>query len=98
MYSSNYKGVLFIEGIPENCTILQDISTEINDIFGQSQLKSLDDVKDKMLQIAVKLGGNAVVDFKYGQKSNFWKSLFAVDDVSWYATGKVAIVDMNETA
>ena len=92
MYCSEYKGVLFIEGMPENCRILCDISTEINECFGQSQLKSLDDVKEKMIVAVQKAGGNAVVDFKYGQKSSFWKSLFALDDVAWYASGKIAIV------
>ena len=92
MYSSVYKGVLFVEGMPENCTVIQDISTEINELFGQSQLKSLDHVKDKMVEVVKSAGGNAVVDFKYGQKSTFWKSLFGLDGVMWYASGKIAIV------
>ena len=92
MYSSEYKGVLFFEGMPENCTIIRNISTEINEFFGQSQLKSLDDVKDRMIEIVKSSGGNAVVDFKYGQKSTFWKSLFGMDDVMWYASGKIAII------
>ena len=92
MYSAEYKGVLFVEGIPENCTIIRDISTEINEFFGQSQLKSLDDVKDKMIQVVRTCGGNAVIDFKYGQKSSFWKSLFGLDNVMWYASGKIAII------
>ena len=92
MYRSEYKGVLFFEGTPENCTIIRNISTEINEFFGQSQLKSLDDVKDRMIEIVKSSGGNAVVDFKYGQKSTFWKSLFGMDDVMWYASGKIAII------
>ncbi len=92
MYKAEYKGVLFIEGMPEGCTVIRDISTEINEFFGQSQLKSLDDVKDKMVHAVRKCEGNAVVDFKYGQRSSFWKSLFGFDDVMWYASGKIAIV------
>ena len=69
-----------------------DISTEINEFFGQSQLKSLDDVKEKMIHVVAKYGGNAVVDFKYGQRLSFWKSLFRVDGVMWYASGKIAII------
>ena len=64
MYSSEYKGVMFIEGMPENCQILKEISTEINEFFGQSQLKSLDNIKDKMVDIVRSEGGNAIVDFK----------------------------------
>jgi hypothetical protein len=92
MYSAEYKGILFVEGMPENCTVIRDISTEINEFFGQSQLKSLDDVKDRMVYVVAKCGGNAVVDFKYGQRSSFWKSLFGLDDVMWYASGKIAII------
>lgn len=51
MYSSEYKGVMFIEGMPENCQVLKEISTEINELFGQSQLKSLDNIKGKMVDI-----------------------------------------------
>ena len=39
------------------------------------------------------LGGNAVVEFKYGQKSSFWQSLLGLDDVSWYASGKIARIN-----
>ena len=92
MYSAEYKGIIFIEGIPKGCVILHEISTEINEFFAQSQLKSLDNVKDRMVQIVVNSGGNAVVDFKYGQRSSFWKSLLGLDGVLWYASGKIAII------
>lgn len=92
MYSSEYKGVMFIEGMPENCQVLKEISTEINEFFGQSQLKSLDNIKDKMVDIVRSEGGNAIVDFKYGQRSSFWKTLFSLDDVYWFASGKIAVV------
>lgn len=92
MYSAEYKGVMFVEGMPENCTVLKDISTEITGIFNNSQLKSLNDVKDRMVTVVQQAGGNAVVDFKYGQKSSFWKSLFSLDDVTWHASGKIAIL------
>lgn len=92
MYSSEYKGVMFIEGIPENCQVLKEISTEINELFGQSQLKSLDDIKDKMIDIVRREGGNAIVDFKYGQRSSFWKSFFSLDAVHWFASGKIALI------
>ena len=88
MYSSEYKGVMFIEGIPENCQVLKEISTEINELFGQSQLKSL----DKMVDIVRREGGNAIVDFKYGQRSSFWKSFFSLDAVHWFASGKIALI------
>lgn len=96
MYYSEFNGIFFIEGIPRNAKIIRDISTDINEFFGQSQLKSLDDIKLKMVNAVQVSGGNAVIDFKYGQRSSFWKSLFALDDVQWFATGKIAVVDPSQ--
>lgn len=93
MYCTKYKGVYFVEGIPLVTKNIRNISTEINQFFGQSQLKSLDDIKDKMVDIVKASGGNAVIDFKYVQKSSFWKSLFSLDDVSWFASGTIALID-----
>lgn len=93
MYSAEYKGIYFVEGIPPGSRLIGDISTEINETLGQSQLKSLDDVKEKMVELVRRGGGNAVVNFKYGQKSNFWKSLLSLDDVRWVASGKIAEID-----
>jgi hypothetical protein len=41
-------------------------------------------------------GGNSVIDFKYGQRSTFWKSLLGMDDVMWYGSGKVARINPTE--
>ena len=92
MYQSEYQGVLFIEGTPDEFEALGPVQVSI-DGFGltQAQLMTLDDVKDLMLSKVRELGGNAVVDFKYGQKSvGFWKSLMSLDDVAWYGTGTIA--------
>jgi Ni,Fe-hydrogenase III component G len=96
MYSAEYKGIYFVEGMPNSTRVIQDISTEINQFFSQSQLKTLDDVKEQMINVVENQGGNAVVDFRYGQKSSFWKSLIAVDDVRWFASGKIAIINPDE--
>lgn len=96
MYSAEYKGIYFVEGIPKSARIIREISTEINQFFGQNQLKSLDDVKARMVDAVKTSGGNAVVDFKYGQKSSFWKSLIAMDDVHWFASGKIAAINPDE--
>ena len=96
MYFSKYKGIHFVEGIPASAKIIREISTEINELFSGSQLKSLDDVKERMVDIVKQSGGNAVINFKYGQKSSFWKSIFALDNVYWFASGKIAKIDPNE--
>ena len=57
------------------------------------QLKDLDDVKRLMAKRVREQGGNAVVDFRYGQRSvGFWRSLIDRDDVSWYGEGNIALL------
>lgn len=93
MYYSQFDGIYFVEGSLPDAEVIREISTSINEFFGQSQLKSLDDVKRKMVNAVRALGGNAIVEFKYGQKSSFWQSLLGLDDVSWYASGKIARIN-----
>ncbi len=62
-------------------------------MIGSAQLKDLDDVERIMAEKARNAGGNAIVDFKYGQRSvGFVRSLFQRDDVNWYGEGKIAVV------
>jgi hypothetical protein len=93
MYWSIHGGVYFVEGSPEKHLPLSPISTELNDFFAQNQLRTLDDLKDRMASHAQSLGGNAVISFKYGQRSSVWKSLFGMDNVLWYGSGEVARID-----
>ncbi len=93
MYFSEYKGIYFVEGLPAGAERFVPINTEINSIFGHNQLKSLNDVKDRLVSPVREAGGNAVVNFQYGQRSSFWKSLFGMDDVYWYASGEIARID-----
>lgn len=93
MYISEYKSIYFIEGAPQEAVEIEYISTEINGIFSQSQLRTLDDLKEKMIKRVLSKGGNCVVSFKYGQRSTFWKSLFGLDNVVWYGSGVVATMD-----
>ena len=99
MYYDYYHGVYFCEGRPIGAKTIKPVSTRLDGwLFSQSQLKSLDDVKDAMVGEVRKLGGNSVVDFKYYQKSSFWRSLFSVDDVRWEATGIIARIDLCHIA
>jgi uncharacterized protein YbjQ (UPF0145 family) len=46
-----------------------------------------------MAEKAKACGANAIIDFKYGQRSvGFLASLFQRDDVNWYGTGQAAKV------
>lgn len=93
-YISVYKGVIFIEGSESSARILQDI--EYNKKFSyNAQLKTLDSVKDQLADKTLALGGNAVLNFKYGQRSSGWfKSiLLSLDDnIKWYGSGTAAII------
>lgn len=93
MYYAELQGVYFVEGSPAGAVPIGPVSTELNGFFSQNQLKTLDDVKVRLCALVRERGGNAVVDFKYGQRSTFWKGLFGMDNVMWYATGTIARID-----
>ena len=93
MYTTVFEGIKFVEGCPPGTRVLMPIRIEIGGVFTSAQLKNLDDVKRIMVQQTKRTSGNAVVDFKYGQRSvGFWRSLIDRDDVHWYGEGKIAIV------
>ncbi len=93
MYISEYRGVYFIEGAPPEAAFIESFTSELNGFFSQNHLKSLDHVKEKMRDYVLSKGGNCVIDFKYGQRSTFWKSLLGMDNVMWYGSGSVARID-----
>ena len=96
IHYSKYEDVYFIEENIDNVNVVQHIETEINQFFGQSQLKSLPDVKKKMYNIIKKYNGNAIINFKYGQRSTFWKSIFGLDDVLWYGIGDIVFLSNDD--
>lgn len=93
-YIAVYKEIIFIEGEEPLAKELEKIEYKKRFSFN-SQIKTLDCVKDQLAEQAIKLGGNAVVKFKYGQKSYGWfrASLCSIDDnIKWYGNGVVAII------
>lgn len=96
MHISEYDGIYFVEGIPPEARIIGNISTVLDGAFRNAQLKNLDDVKKAMAEQVRSYGGNAVVDFKYGQHSTgFWQSLFSLDNVCWKGEGKIACINLS---
>lgn len=93
-YTSLYKGIIFIEGFEPSAKILMNI--EYKKMFSfNSQNQTLDHVKDQLIKKTISLGGNAVINFKYGQKSYGWfeSSLLRLDDnIKWYGSGTAAII------
>jgi hypothetical protein len=91
MYSTIFEGITFVEGCPTRAKIIRPIRVEIGGVFTSAQLRNLDDVKRLMTQQVRAAGGNAVIEFKYGQRSvGFWALIIDRDDVHWYGEGKIA--------
>lgn len=93
-YTTVYNGIIFIEGREPSAKIISSVEYKKRFSYN-SQIKTLDCVKEQLSEKAIELGGNAVVEFKYGQKSAGWfrASLLALDDdVKWYGSGYVAVL------
>lgn len=93
-YASIYKGIIFVEGEDPTAQLLGEIEYKKNFTYN-SQIQGLDCVKDQLVDKTVALGGNAVLYFKYGQKSVGWfrASLLSLDDnIKWYGSGVAAIL------
>ena len=96
MYFSEYEGVYFVEGMPKGAIVIENITTVVDGYFPYAQFRSLDDVKREMALQAKRKGGNAVVEFKYGQSTGcflVFLSLFSLDNVRWRGEGKIAKVN-----
>ena len=98
MHFAELNGVFFIEGRPVECRVIGPVSVELNGAFSQAQLKSLDDVKIELARLVSSKGGNCVADFKYGQRSTFWGSLWGMDKVAWYGSGTIGSIAPSELA
>ena len=86
-------GIAFYEGRPPSASCMQNIEARIGGILKSAQLSTLDDVKRVLASQAKQLGANAVVDFRYGQKSvGIFASIFSRDDVNWHGSGVAAVV------
>lgn len=94
MHFTVQDGISFYEGMPDNCEPIDSVKVEIGGmLITQAQLKTLKDVKRELAARATRAGGNAIVNFQYGQRSvGFWRSILQLDDVNWFGTGTIAIV------
>ena len=94
VYVSIYKGILFVEGYEGSAKILGKIAYQKQFTYN-SQIQTLECVKDQLVQRTLELGGNAVVNFQYGQKSSSCCGSFLCsldDNVRWYGDGLAAII------
>lgn len=96
-YKSIFNDIIFIEGDEEYVQFIGPIEYK-KDSFYNQQFKNLDNVKDQMSRKAHEKGANAIINFKYGQKTtSFWRSLFLSldDNVNWYGSGSAVVLPMD---
>ena len=94
-YKSVYNDVIFIEGNSEFVKSLGQVEYKKDKLYN-NQLQNIDNVKEQLSRKAKELGGNAIINFKYGQKSTTWfrSMLLAFDDnVNWFGNGEVVVLD-----
>ncbi len=98
MHVTIQDGIAFYEDLPDKYDRIESVSIEIGGmLISQSQLKTLKDVKRELAARAKSVGGNAIVNFRYGQKSvGFFRSLLQLDDVNWYGSGVIATVPAQQ--
>lgn len=92
-YSVIYDDIIFIEGKEADSKTLGRIECDLSFKIG-AQLKNLNDVKKDLAAKAHRMGANAILDFKYGQKSRW----LAIDDVAYYGSGVAAILSAAKYA
>ena len=93
-YKSLHKNIIFIEGHEDYIKSLGAVTYK-REHFYNSQLKDLDNVKEQLANKAAAMGGNAIINFKYGQKhlSYFRAALLSLDDnINWYGEGQVVVL------
>ena len=94
-YKSLHKGIIFVEGHEDYIKHLGSVVYK-KESFYNNQLKNLDNVKEQLANKATAMGGNAIINFTYGQKNTSWfrAALLALDDnVNWFGEGEAVILD-----
>jgi len=90
-YTTVYNGIVFIEGENKEAQIIKKVKSDLSFKIG-AQLKSLNNVKDDLVQKVKSSNGNCLLNFKYGQKSRW----LAIDDVAFWGEGNSALLPDEE--
>ena len=101
-YVSICKGIIFIESKEPSSNVLAKVEYKtkfslFKEIF-KSDRETLDAVKEQLADKVIALGGNCVVEFKYGQKNKKWFEMSAENSVKWYGEGFAAIIPEERKA
>lgn len=90
-FTTIFDEIVFIEGNFPGATRGEAIKADFTRGIG-GQLKSLNDIKRNLAKKAKNSGFNAIIDFKYGQKSRF----FSFDNVGFWGEGTLANIPQSE--
>jgi hypothetical protein len=90
-FTTVFEDVVFVEGDHHGAVRGPKAKSDLTYSFG-AQLKSIRDIKHNLANQAKKKSFNAVLDFKYGQKSKF----FALDNVGYWGEGVLANIPQRE--
>ena len=89
--NSEHLGVRFYETTIHGVRFIKSISVTVDQSLS-GQPRTLDDVKNEMAKLAKAYGGNAVMNFRYGQRhGSFLRVIMMQDEVYWYGTGDAVI-------
>ena len=94
VYTTIYEGILFIEGHCDFIEFKSRVEYKKDSFFNQ-QFRNLDDIKHQLAEKAKMIGANAIINFKYGQKTiPFFKAILlgTDDNVNWFASGEAVVV------
>ncbi len=87
VHGTECEAVFFTEAAIPGARVLEHISVEIS-----RQNASLSEVKNRLAQSVRQKGGNALMNFRYGQKAHKWYEQVLTlkwDSESWYGEGDV---------
>jgi hypothetical protein len=89
MRGNNFNGVFFTEQAVPNARLLGPVRVEIS-----RQNSNLFEVKTEISKQVLNHGGNALVNFRYGQRPHRGLKLLAFkwDTESWHGEGDAAIL------
>lgn len=88
--STFHDGVYFCESMPPGVKAIRRIDVNIS-----RQNAHLEDVKAEMARSARASGANAIVGFRYGQRSHkWWQQVFTFkwDSESWFGEGEAILI------
>ena len=97
-FTSMFENILFVEGSCEFLNFKGNVEYKKDSFFNQ-QFRNLDDVKHQLAEKAKQLGANAIINFRYGQKTvSFFKSILlgTDDNVNWYASGEAVVLTQEK--